>query len=196
MPTGVAIRDVREQLFDAAERILLRDGPSGLTSRSVTAEAGCAKGVLHRHFADFDEFLTELVENRIVRVERLGAALRDNAGHATVTDNLAEALTGVFETVAVAIVSLVTYRDELRVRLRQRRAAGIPILTEATGLIAGYLAAEIEIGRLAATSDPDLLARMLIGSGHLLFADRTAARPETADLRDMVTAMLSGALTA
>lgn len=44
MPTGVAIRDVREQLFAAAERVLLRDGPSALTSRAVTSEAGCAKG--------------------------------------------------------------------------------------------------------------------------------------------------------
>ena len=37
MPTGVAIRDPRGQLFGAAERVLLRDGPSGLTSRSVAA---------------------------------------------------------------------------------------------------------------------------------------------------------------
>jgi AcrR family transcriptional regulator len=48
VPTGVAIRDVREQLFDAAERVLLRDGPAALTSRAVTDEAGVAKGVLHR----------------------------------------------------------------------------------------------------------------------------------------------------
>ncbi|WP_040858351.1 TetR/AcrR family transcriptional regulator [Nocardia niigatensis] len=195
MPTGVAIRDAREQLFDAAERILLRDGPSGLTSRSVTTEAGCAKGVLHRHFADFDGFLAELVEDRIVRIERLGSALGDRAGDATVTGNLTEALTAVFETVAVAIVSLVTFRDELRARLRQRRPVGIPLLTEATGLIAAYLAAEVEHGRIAATCDTDLLARTLIGSGHLLFADRTAPRPETEDVHAMVTAMLGGALT-
>ncbi|HZE30218.1 MAG TPA: TetR family transcriptional regulator, partial [Actinoallomurus sp.] len=69
MPTGVAIRDVREQLFAAAERILVRDGPNALTSRAVTTEAGCAKGVLHRHFADFDAFLAELVLDRIRRVE-------------------------------------------------------------------------------------------------------------------------------
>ncbi len=60
MPTGVALRDAREQMFAAAERILLRDGPQALTSRAVTAEAGVAKGVLHRHFADFDAFLAEL----------------------------------------------------------------------------------------------------------------------------------------
>ena len=36
MPTGVAIRDARAQLFDAAERVLLRAGPNALTSRAVT----------------------------------------------------------------------------------------------------------------------------------------------------------------
>src|SRR6202451_4142304 len=68
MPTGVRILDAREQLFGAAERVLLRDGPNALTSRAVTTEAGCAKGVLHRHFADFDAFLAELVLDRIARI--------------------------------------------------------------------------------------------------------------------------------
>ena len=36
MPTGVALRDAREQMFAAAERILLRAGPHALTSRAVT----------------------------------------------------------------------------------------------------------------------------------------------------------------
>ncbi len=118
MPTGVAIRDVREQLFDAAERILLRDGPSALTSRAVTTEAGVAKGVLHRHFTDFDAFLAELVLDRIHRIQPQTAALRDAAGTGTVADNLTAALTALFSSVAVAIVPLVTFRDELRARLR------------------------------------------------------------------------------
>jgi hypothetical protein len=53
VPTGVALPDPREQLFAAAERILRRAGPQALTSRALTTEAGCAKGVLHRHFAGF-----------------------------------------------------------------------------------------------------------------------------------------------
>src|SRR3954452_20717393 len=84
VPTGVAMRDVREQLFEAAERVLLRAGPSALTSRSVTAEAGCAKGVLHRHFADFDAFLAELILDRIGRMDARTAALCASAGTGTV----------------------------------------------------------------------------------------------------------------
>ena len=41
VPTGVAIRDARRQLFDAAERVLLRDGPSALTSRRSPRKRCC-----------------------------------------------------------------------------------------------------------------------------------------------------------
>ena len=132
MPTGVHIRDVREQLFAAAERVLLRDGPGALTSRAVTTEAGCAKGVLHRHFADFDAFLAELVLDRIARLEARADALRDRAGTGTVAGNLTDALTDLFSSVAVAIIALITFRDDLRARLRAARpAGGVPLLTEA-----------------------------------------------------------------
>ena len=192
MPTGVAIRDAREQLFGAAERVLLRDGPNALTSRAVTTEAGCAKGVLHRHFADFDAFLAELVLDRIARVGSQAAALRESAGTGTVAGHLTGALTDVFGPVAVAIVALITFRDDLRARLRQERPAGVPLLTEATAMIAAYLTAERELGRIAADADVGTLAATLIGAGHLLFADREGGPPEPAAVRKVVTAVMAG----
>mgnify|MGYP003287785050 CR=1 FL=1 len=196
MPTGVAIHDPREQLFDAAERILLRNGPSALTSRAVTTEAGCAKGVLHRHFADFDAFLAELVLDRIGRIDDQAAALRDSAGTGTVAGNLTDALLALFGSVAVAIVGLITFRDDLRARLRQARpAGGVPVLTEATAMIAAYLAAERDLGRIAADADVGTLAPTLIGAGHLLFADRAATPPEPAAVHKVVTTVIGGVLS-
>jgi len=193
VPTGVAIRDARAQLFDAAERVLLRDGPSALTSRAVTTEAGFAKGVLHRHFADFDAFLAELVLDRIARIDSQSAALRNSAGTGTVAGNLTGALTDLFGSVAVAIVALITFRYDLRARLRQARPAlGVPILTEATAMIASYLAAEQELGRIAADADVDTLAPMLIGTGHLLFAGRESNPPEAGAVRKVVTTVIAG----
>jgi len=192
VPTGVAIRDVREQLFDAAERVLLRDGPNGLTSRAVTTEAGCAKGVLHRHFADFDAFLAEFVLDRIGRMDPQAAALLESAGTGTVVGNLTGALTALFGSVAVAIVPLITFRDELRARLRRVWPVGVPVLTEAVVMIASYLSAERELGRIAADADVDTLAPTLIGAGHLLFADRTGAPPEAGAVRKMVTTVIAG----
>jgi AcrR family transcriptional regulator len=186
------MRDAREQLFDAAERILMRDGPNALTSRAVTTEAGCAKGVLHRHFADFDGFLAELVLDRIGRIDRQSTALRAAAGTGTVAGNLTGALTALFESVAVAIVSLITFRDELRTRLRQARPAGVPLLTEATAMIASYLAAERELGRLAPDADVDTLALTLIGSGHLLFAGREDPPLEASAVTRVVSTVIAG----
>jgi AcrR family transcriptional regulator len=179
VPTGVALRDVREQLFAAAERVLLRAGPNALTSRAVTTEAGVAKGVLHRHFADFDAFLADLVLDRAARIEDQSDALRRSAGTGTVAGNLTGALTELFGSVAVAIVALITFRDDLRARLREARpAGGVPILAEATDMITSYLVAERERGRIIADADLDTLARMLVGTGHLLFAGRDSHPPD------------------
>ncbi|MEU9165470.1 helix-turn-helix domain-containing protein [Streptomyces sp. NPDC048424] len=193
MPTGVAIRDVSQQLFDAAERVLLQHGPNALTSRAVTAEAGCAKGVLHRHFADFDAFLAELVLDRIGRIQAQAAAMSASVGTGTVVDNLTTALTDLFESVAVAIVGLVTARDELRARLHQAGSMGVPVLAEATAMFAAYLAAEREQGRLVSDADVDTLALTLIGSGHLLFAGRGGVAPDVADVRKVVSSVVAGA---
>jgi len=194
VPTGVALRDVRERLFDAAERVLLRDGPSALTSRAVTAEAGCAKGVLHRHFTDFDDFLAELVYDRTARLETQAAVLRGTAGTGSVVGNLTDALMAVFGSVAVAIVALITFRDELRARLRRTWPVGVPLLAEAVNMTAAYLADERELGRIDADADVDTLAAALIGAAHLLFADRTGTPPTREAVERTVATVLSGAL--
>jgi AcrR family transcriptional regulator len=192
VPTGVALRDARRQLFDAAERVLLTGGPSALTSRAVTAEAGVAKGVLHRHFADFDAFLAEFVLDRVDRMDPEAAALREAAGTGTVAGNVAGALTALFGSVAVAIVALVDFRDDLRARLREAWPAGVPVLTEAMVMIGSYLAAERDLGRIAADADEDTIAAILIGAGHRLFADRAGVPPDAAAVRKMVTTVIAG----
>lgn len=195
MPTGVALHDVRQQLFDAAERVLFRDGPEALTSRAVTTEAGCAKGVLHKHFADFDDFLTELVLDRVGQVNAQAAALRDAAGTGTVADNLTGALTGLFSSVVASIISLITFRDELRARLRRARPGGVlPMLAEATAMIASYLAAEQELGRIAADAELDTLGLTLIGSGHLLSAGHGGEPPDADAVHKVVTTVLANVL--
>lgn len=192
MPTGVALHDARQQLFDAAECVLLRGGPNALTSRAITAEAGCAKGVLHRHFADVDAFLAELVRDRIARVGAQAVALREAAGTGTVIDTLTDALTTLFGSLALAITGLVIARDDLRARLRATSPTGVPLLTEATAMLASYLTVERDLGRIAATADVETLALTLIGAGHLLFAGRDGAPPEDGAVRAVVTTVVAG----
>ncbi|MFG2379187.1 TetR/AcrR family transcriptional regulator [Streptomyces sp. NPDC048504] len=194
MPTGVAMQDPRRQLFDAAERILVRDGPNALTSRAVTAQAGCAKGVLHRHFADFDAFLVDLVLDRVGRLGTRAGTLRAAVGTGSVVGHLTDALIDVFDPVGVAIVGLVISRDELRARLRAAGSTGIPVMDEASAMLATYLTAERDLGRLAPDADITVLAPTLLGAGHLLFADREAGPPERETVHRTVTAVVAGVL--
>jgi AcrR family transcriptional regulator len=191
VPTGVAIRDPRGQLFDAAERVLLRDGASALTSRSVTAEAGVAKGVLHRHFADFDAFLAELTLDRVAQVAAVAAALRDAAGTGTVAGNLAATLSEVLTPAVLALIRLVIARDELRARLRAATGSRIPLVSESTALVAGYLTAERGLGRIAADADIGTLAPTLIGAAHLLLADADSPPPDAAAVTRVVITVLA-----
>jgi AcrR family transcriptional regulator len=190
----VVLRDARQQLFAAAERVLLRDGVGGLTSRAVTAEAGVAKGVLHRHFEDFDAFLAELVTDRVQRLETWSTALLQSAGERSVADNLTEALTELFGPVEIAVAGLVISRDALRARLRAAGLAGMPILTQAASAITDYLRAEQDRGRLAAGADVTGLAPALVGAGSLLFSGQESGPPDEAQAHRMVTATIAGSL--
>ena len=116
------------------------------------------------------------------------AALRDAAGTGTVADNLTGALTALFASVALALVGLIAARDELRARLRRDLPAGVPVLTEAAELIGEYLAAERDLGRVAAGADVETLAAMLIGAAHLRYAD---APPDPATIRRIVTTVIA-----
>jgi AcrR family transcriptional regulator len=195
VPTGVRLRDPRQQLFDAAERVLLRDGPAALTSRAVTDEAGCAKGVLHRHFDDFDGFLVALVLDQEARLRRDAEVLRASVGTGSVVDNLATALVTLFAPVPLAIVPLVTFRDELRARLKAAvPGGGVAILAPVTAAVAAYLAGERDGGRIAAEADVDTLTLALVGGGHLLFSGAVGGPDDGSPTLESVRRLVATAL--
>lgn len=192
VPTGVPIRDVHDQLFEAACSVLVRDGPSALTSRAVTSEAGLAKGILHRHFVDFDTFLASLVLAHIELLDARSKDLRESAGSRTVVDNLTHALMATLDPTAVAIISLVTSRYELLGRLRLTTPTGIPLLAETTKAVASYLTAERGLGRIPIKADVDLLAVLLVGTAHLLLAGRDITPSRAAEIPRIVATIITG----
>lgn len=52
----------REQLLDAAERILIQDGHAGVTTRRVGAEANLNHGLIHYYFGPLDELFLQVFE--------------------------------------------------------------------------------------------------------------------------------------
>jgi hypothetical protein len=58
-------------------------------------------------------------------------------------------------------------------------------------MIASYLTAERELGRIAADADVDALTPMLIGTGHLLFAGREGTPPGAGAVDKVVTTVIA-----
>jgi AcrR family transcriptional regulator len=177
-PGGVAFPQLREQLFAAAERVLLRDGPGGLSGRAVARQAHVATGLLYKHFADFDDFLAEFILDR-GRLAAAGVArLRGRVGEGSVLHNLTEAVLS-FGTKVPALAGLVRARPELVNRLED----GAPVLAEIEGAICGYLDAERVLGRIASDADTETLALALVATVHRLVTDPAL---DPADLPDRV----------
>src|SRR5208282_3043366 len=82
-------------------------------------------------------------------------------------------------------------RDGLRARLRETWPAGVPVLTEAMEMVTSYLANERDLGRLEPDAEADMLAPMLIGTVHLLWASQDGTAPEADEVRSVVTTAIA-----
>lgn len=65
----MARRDTRQEILEAAGRVVLAQGASGLTLEAVAAEAGLSKGGLLYHFATKEDLLTGMVERLVELTE-------------------------------------------------------------------------------------------------------------------------------
>ena len=59
----------RDEIVDAAIRILARDGDSGLTASALAREAGVSKANLFHHFASLDDIVLEAFEAYLLGME-------------------------------------------------------------------------------------------------------------------------------
>jgi AcrR family transcriptional regulator len=184
--------EINERLFDAAERVLAREGPNGLTSRAVTEEAGCAKGILHNHFVDFDNFLAEFVLDRIRQMVTRLTSLRAAAGGGNIVDNLTDAVTALFGSSAPAIASLVMSRPSLFNRVRAAAAAPGSPFADVEETLAGYLDDEKQLGRIAEEADSKTLAFTIFGSLHQLFFTQGPDALDRARVRHVIEALVGG----
>lgn len=193
MPRGVAIPELRERLFRAAEALLVRDGPSGLSTRAITTEAGCAKGVLHNHFSDLDGFLAEFVLARFHTALHDVAELPAKAGQVTVEDNLAESVACLLGSPVLAAHSVLLFRPSLAARLHESHGRHSPNLADLEQVFTAYLDAEKKLGRVLAGADTKSVALALTATVHHILMTR---RMDTTTAREALDRVLEVLLTA
>ncbi|MFG1697206.1 TetR/AcrR family transcriptional regulator [Nonomuraea sp. NPDC049309] len=191
-PRGVTIPEVRQQLFDAAEQVLLRQGPSALTSRAITREAGVAAGLLHNHFGDLDNFLAELFLDRAKAATERFRDLPARAGSGTVVDNVMACIDSLFAGNLLALAGLALVRPSIVARLSQAHGTEALELDASERVLADYLEAEQRLGRVPAGADTGSMALALVGAAHQLLLTRG---PQAPDLRERMLRVVA-ALTA
>ncbi|MFE5208138.1 TetR/AcrR family transcriptional regulator [Streptomyces sp. NPDC056600] len=192
-PRGVATPDVRERLFTAAERVVGRDGPGALTSRAVTTEAGCAKGLLHAHFAGLDEFVAELCLDRLARTAAKARELSGLVGRNTVEENLGTVAFVMFDSGGPALASLAMVRPAAAQRFREALAAGAPGFTAIEGAVVRYLDEERELGRIPQRLHPHTAALAVVGAAHHLLMTAWPGSPDPRSrMERLVAEMVKG----
>jgi len=71
---GRSVREANVEAFlDAAERLLVREGAAGISTRQLAQEAGQNHGLVHYYFGSVDELLLQTVErftNRVLDRQR------------------------------------------------------------------------------------------------------------------------------
>ncbi|MFG2142187.1 TetR/AcrR family transcriptional regulator [Streptomyces sp. NPDC048650] len=187
-PRGVATPDVRERLFAAAERVVEKGGPGALTSRAVTTEASCAKGLLHAHFSGLDEFVAELCLDRFARTAAKAQALSALAGQGTVVRNLDAVALALFDSGGPAISGLAMTRPAAALRIREALEGGAPGFTAIEEAITSYVKAERRLGRVAETVDPHTVAIAIVGTAHHLLMTNW---PGSSDPRPPMTRLVA-----
>lgn len=193
-PRGVAVPDARERLFAAAERVVVQGGPGALTSRAVTDEADCSKGLLHAHFpGGLDEFVAELALDRLARTAALAAELPARAGRDTVAANLTGVAYVLLDSGGPAMSGLALTRPGAALRFREAMAGGAPGFTAVQESFAEYLRAEQRAGRVADGVDAEAVALAIVGTvHHLLMTTWSSADPDPREQIGRLVRALTG----
>ncbi|WP_346172465.1 TetR/AcrR family transcriptional regulator [Streptomyces cuspidosporus] len=168
-------------------------GPGALTSRAVTAEAGCAKGLLHAYFAGFDEFVAELCPDRFARTAAKAQALSRLAGQGTVAENLDAVALALFRSGGPALSGFAMTRPAAALRIRQALESGAPGFTAIQEAITRYVQDEQKLGRVARTIDPHTVALAIVGTAHHLLMTSWPGAP---DPRPAMTRLVSALVEA
>src|SRR5690349_14926223 len=66
---GRSVREANVEAFlDAAERLLIREGGAGISTRQLAREAGQNHGLVHYYFGSVDELLLQALERFTDRI--------------------------------------------------------------------------------------------------------------------------------
>src|SRR5215207_6410824 len=120
-----SIREANVEAFlDAAERLLVREGAEGISTRRLAQEAGQNHGLVHYYFGSVDELLLEALERFSDRVLQRQRAMYDTAAPfaekwRTAVGYIEEDLAAGYPKVWAELEALAWHKPEMLERLNR-----------------------------------------------------------------------------
>jgi AcrR family transcriptional regulator len=150
----VAVRpgyETEQALLDAAERLLVEVGASGITTRRVAEEAGANHGLVHYYFGSVEQLLVRVLErftDRLIERQR-----QMYAADAPFLEKWRAAMAYLdndrpYQKVWFELQALAWNRPELRERLAPVHAEWRAVLTEAFAPVREELGLELPLEAL------------------------------------------------
>jgi AcrR family transcriptional regulator len=167
MPTeDTSKTDTRQVLIDAATEVFLKRGFSRATTKEIAQTAGLAEGTIYRHFDDKYALFHEVFLARSGETVEELARFSERAGQGTVRDNLDHLLRliGRMAEHATSLMASMWADPEVAKRfeayVRERAPRGLE--AGPVGIVAAYIRAEQELGRIRRDVDATEAAAVVV----------------------------------
>lgn len=156
----------RSEILQAAERLMHSRGLAGITTRAIAQEVGCSEGALYFHFKGRLELLLAMLEENLPDMLGPLQTLRASVGQSSPHTNLVIALRGIFEfhRHVVSGTAGLFAEPELLVAYRESLASQGKGPHLSMAVLADYIAAEQDLGRIDSGVDVKLAAYLLMSS--------------------------------
>src|SRR5438309_9731936 len=156
--------DQKEKLISATERLLSSQGLGCVTTRDIARAAKVAEGALYHHFQDKAELMLSVVLHQLGDFPEVLQSLPMQIGQNTVQKNLERVLESAFafHFRIVPLVCSLFADQELLARVRKMMNERSMGPGRTTSVIAAYLRAEQQLGRVTPTAAPETVADMML----------------------------------
>jgi AcrR family transcriptional regulator len=193
--------DQRGKLIGATERLLFSRGLGCVTTRDIARAAKVAEGALYNHFGDKAELILAVVLHQLGDFPEVLQGLPLQVGQNTVQKNLQRLLESAFafhHRIAPLVCSLFADQELLaRVRSMMHERSMGPGRT--TSVIAAYLRAEQQLGRVLPAAVPETVADLMLAVSfntalrdHFFHGGSGGKAKAHRQLRDAVRALVVG----
>jgi AcrR family transcriptional regulator len=153
--------NARERILDAAAAVMREHGVAQTTTKQIARAAGYSEALLYKHFRDKEEILLHVLQERMPAFP--GGAV---PGEGTVEANLVTVAHGAlrFYLHAFPMMASMVAQPTLMAASRETLTGYGAGPQHPVRMLADYLQAEQDLGRVAAGSTPDAAAALLMGA--------------------------------